>query len=138
MSENENDPGPPPVPEFDPTSTMVFPAPTQLRPRPLPDGYWHIHVEIVGGGAMDGQRARVEGSRLSLGRNPTNDLPLAQDPMISGLHARIVREGDHFWLEDLGSRNGVYIGDQRLEERALIGRGTTFTLGQTQVEFMPS
>ena len=57
--------------------------------------------------------------------------------MVSTRHARIVREGRSFWLEDLGSRNGVYLGDERLTERALIGPGTTFTVGQTQLEFMP-
>ena len=89
-----------------------------------------LSVEVVGG-PMDGLRGHVETATFAIGRNAGNDLALAMDPLISGFHARIEREGNHYWLI------GVYLGDQRLEKRALIGPGTTFIVGQTHLEFMP-
>ena len=116
------------------TATIV-PALESPEAETLPDD-WHIQVEVLGG-PMDGTSARVYETVLTLGRSPKNDLHLPLDPMVSGKHARIVREGRHFWLEDVGSRNGTYLGDRRLEERALIGPGTNFRLGQTHIEFLP-
>ena len=121
-------------PEADVTKTMVLP--TRAESSKAPDAVWHICVEVVGG-PMDGHRARVETPWFTIGRDAANDLSLAMDPMVSSRHARIVREGQHFWLEDLGSRNGVYIGDQKLAHRVLLGPGSMFTVGRTQLEFMP-
>ena len=74
---------------------------------------------------MDGLRNRVDTTVFKIGREADNHLPLTMDPLVSGHHAQILREGHHFWLEDLGSKNGVYLGDHRLDERVLIGPGTT-------------
>ena len=86
---------------------------------------------------MDGQRTQVRRPVVTLGRSEDNDLALALDTTISTRHARIIREDDHYWLEDLGSRNGTYLGDERIRQRTLIGPGTLFTVGRTSVEFSP-
>lgn len=117
--------------EPDPSKTLVLPH----RGEPQKE-VWNIQVEVVGG-SMDGLRSRVSSPSFTIGREAGNDLALVKDPMVSAHHARIVREGHHYWLEDLDSRNGVYLGDQRLSERVLIGPGTTFTVGRTELEFMP-
>ncbi len=117
--------------ELDPSKTLVMPLRGEQQ-----EEVWNIQVEVVGG-PMDGLRNRVSSPSFSIGREADNDLALAGDPMVSARHARIVREGHHYWLEDLDSRNGVYLGDRRLTERVLIGPGTTFTVGRTQLEFMP-
>lgn len=120
-----------------PSATMVFPSPlVQQSEEARRNTIWHIHVEVLGG-PMDGLRKRVARPRFTMGRGVGNDLQLPLDPMVSGNHAHILREGEHFWLEDLGSRNGVFLGDRRLTERVLIGRGTIFRIGQTELEFLP-
>ena len=110
----------------------------ETKPRPVlqikPDGEAKLRVEVVGG-PMDGVRCRVPGPVLTIGRNEGSDLTLPLDRSISGQHAKIVREEDHFWLEDLNSRNGTYLGDQRIQGRTLIGAGTLFTVGRTVLEF---
>lgn len=117
------------------TRTVVFAA--DERPlAPAADATRDICVEVVGG-PMDGLRSRVKKPSFTIGRTAGNDLALTVDPMISSSHARIVREGNHYWLEDLGSRNGTYLGDRKLSKRVLIGPGTTFTAGRTELEFMP-
>ena len=131
MSEREDKS---PLSPEDMTKTVVLGEP-QPAP-PVPEKMEHISVEVVGG-PMDGLRNRVEKAEFTIGRDTGNDLALVVDPMVSGHHARISREGHHYWLVDLGSRNGVYIGDQRLSQRSLIGFGTRFTVGRTHLEFMP-
>ena len=118
------------------TKTQAFPVTRKREPAPIPEAVWHICVEVMGG-PMDGLRSRVETATFTIGRDAGNDLTLSGDTMVSSKHARILREGNHYWLEDLSSRNGVFLGDQKLSERALIGPGTIFTVGWTQLEFTP-
>lgn len=52
------------------------------------------------------------------------------DRLISGKrHARIIRRGPGFWLEDMGSTNGTYLNEQRLFEPALLRAGDEIRLG---------
>src|SRR5437588_13039444 len=41
-----------------------------------------------------------------------------QDAMVSRRHARIVWDGG-YWIEDLGSSNGVYVGAERVQRSPL-------------------
>src|SRR5690348_11091671 len=41
-----------------------------------------------------------------------------QDAMVSRRHARIVWDGG-YWIEDLGSSNGVYVGNERVQKSPL-------------------
>jgi pSer/pThr/pTyr-binding forkhead associated (FHA) protein len=110
-----------------------------VRPRPdhliEPERVAFMHLEVIGG-PMDGVTTRVVEDELLLGRGAGCDLPLRLDPLVSSKHARIVRDGHSFYLEDLGSRNGTYIGERRIEGRMLIGPGSIFVLGNTCLEFM--
>jgi pSer/pThr/pTyr-binding forkhead associated (FHA) protein len=122
--------------EFDPSKTVGFEG--QLRPDFLFRGQetQYIHVEVVGG-PMDGQNQRLPRTTFKIGRAPSNDLTLSLDPVVSGNHARIVQKGNSYFLEDLGSRNGTYIGDEKITGRRKIQPGTLFIVGQTFLEFMP-
>lgn len=120
---------------FDPTATVVLGAGAQAQVAP-PDDVGRIQAEVVGG-PMDGLNAATNGDVLHLGRANANELTLALDPMVSSRHCRIRREGQHYWLEDLGSRNGTWLGDRPLQAPTLIGPGTSFTVGRTLIEFQP-
>lgn len=122
------------APEFDHTATLVFPRP-KLDETADRDDEPPIAVEVVGG-PMDGTRQLRKGSRLTIGRAAENDLALPMDPMISTRHARLVREGGTFFLEDLGSRNGTLLGDQPIEGRVPLGAGATFIVGLTRIELL--
>ena len=55
-----------------------------------------------------------------VGRNPDSDIVI-DDPRVSWLHA-VVRFHDGQWLlEDLDSRNGTFLGDQRVEQAPITG-----------------
>jgi DNA-binding winged helix-turn-helix (wHTH) protein len=69
-----------------------------------------------------------------IGRDP--DAPVRIDaPGVSRRHARILAEGGRFTLEDLGSKNGTYVRDQRLSSSAELADGDEFRLGQTLLVF---
>src|SRR5262245_51848490 len=50
-----------------------------------------------------------------LGRNPTNDFRVS-DPSISSFHAELMVEGEEIKVRDLGSTNGTFIDDQKIQE----------------------
>lgn len=54
---------------------------------------------------------------------------------VSRRHARIVADGGRFTLEDLGSKNGTYLREQRLEGPAALEDGDAFRLGRTMLVF---
>jgi DNA-binding winged helix-turn-helix (wHTH) protein len=54
---------------------------------------------------------------------------------VSRRHARIVADGGRFTLEDLGSKNGTYLREQRLKAAAALEDGDTFRLGRTVAVF---
>src|SRR5260370_4399961 len=58
-----------------------------------------------------------------------------QDAMVSRRHARIYWEGN-YWIEDLGSSNGVYVGNDKVQ-KAPFRIGDTVTCGSLVLRLMP-
>lgn len=69
-----------------------------------------------------------------LGRAPGNDI-VVKSPSVSARHARVVVDGDGaVWLEDLGSRNGTFVGlPARRVEREKISITDPVTLGDARL-----
>ncbi|MBI2571859.1 MAG: FHA domain-containing protein [Candidatus Schekmanbacteria bacterium] len=65
---------------------------------------------------------------MRIGREPANELVL-EDAQVSRFHARIVRDGCEWWVEDLGSSNGVFVDGERTE-RARLHHGWKLDIGQ--------
>ena len=64
----------------------------------------------------------VTGDRLVIGRSSSSDLPLA-DRFLSRHHARIVRDGERYLVEDLGSRNGTLLNGTPVMAPTPLGPG---------------
>jgi len=60
----------------------------------------------------------VRGDRFLIGRGRHCDLVL-DSAKVSREHAVIRREGDGWWIEDLGSSNGTWLGKARVERRRI-------------------
>lgn len=75
----------------------------------------------------------MEGENL-IGRGEEMSVRIDEDG-VSRRHARIVAAAGRFTLEDLGSKNGTYLRDRRLEEPAEITDGAAFRLGRTALVF---
>ena len=56
---------------------------------------------------------RVEGSSVRIGYGRDADIRIDRDT-VSNLHARIDREGDTYYIEDLNSTNGTFVNDEPL------------------------
>ncbi len=48
-----------------------------------------------------------------LGRSSASDFQLLA-PTVSRMHCRITRQGDDFFVQDLESRNGTYVNNERI------------------------
>ena len=70
---------------------------------------------------------------LSIGRAEQSDIPLA-DPGVSRNHARVVREGDDFIVEDLRSTNGTEVNGQPIRRRRL-ANGDMLKLASSTLQF---
>ncbi len=57
-----------------------------------------------------------------LGRQPGCDV-LIDVGAVSRRHAKVLREGQDYYVEDLQSRNGTYLNDDKLEYRRLLKHG---------------
>jgi len=69
-------------------------------------------------GVQAGQILGMEQWPFTVGRHPTNSLRVDEDS-ISRFHARIVRNGDEYTVEDMGSRNGTFVAGKRVTRAKL-------------------
>lgn len=73
-------------------------------------------------------------ARTDVGRGTQADLRL-RDRAVSRLHARILREGSAFTLQDMDSPNGLYVNGRRMEEPTPLSDGDVIELGHTLLRF---
>ncbi len=102
------------------------PSPAK-RPRGAP-----THVAIVEG-ANAGETISLDHAPLLIGRGSDAAIRL-DDDYVSTRHARIAASGEQWFVEDLGSTNGTYIGSQRLSQPATLQLGSQIRIGKTTLE----
>lgn len=67
-------------------------------------------------GRNPGQEIPLEGPQAILGRHPSCQVKL-EDGSVSREHARITRQGEHYFVEDLNSRNGTLVNGELIRGR---------------------
>jgi pSer/pThr/pTyr-binding forkhead associated (FHA) protein len=72
--------------------------------------------------------------KLTIGRDAANDIQLS-DSSVSKHHAVVRLLRGHPVIEDLGSRNGVVVNDERVK-KALLHSGDTLKLGNSTLRFV--
>jgi predicted RNase H-like nuclease (RuvC/YqgF family) len=82
------------------------------------------------------QRFGLAKKTTTVGRGPQCDLQILTH-YVSREHARITTTGGAVLIEDLGSRNGVFVNGVRVDRQAL-QQGDLITIGETQFRFMES
>jgi hypothetical protein len=100
-------------------------APSKRRGSPT-------HV-LVTDGANSGERADLDQAPILIGRGSDAAIRL-DDDYVSTRHARIAASGDQWFVEDLGSTNGTYIGSVRITQPTTITLGTQVRIGKTILE----
>jgi hypothetical protein len=75
----------------------------------------------------------LSGGVVTIGRQPDNLLRI-DNPIVSGHHARIFWENNHYVLEDNESFNGTYVNN-RTVSRAVLSDGDVIVIGKHRIEF---
>ena len=90
------------------------------------------HVLVVDG-ANAGERADLEHAPILIGRGTDAAIRL-DDDYVSTRHARIASSADQWFVEDLGSTNGTYVGTARITAPTTLTLGTQVRIGKTILE----
>ena len=89
-------------------------------------------VVIVEGGNR-GESVSLADAPILIGRGTDAGIRL-DDDYVSTRHAQIAASGDQWFVEDLGSTNGTYVGSRRIAQATAIGLGTQIRIGKTILE----
>jgi len=72
--------------------------------------------------------------RITIGRSARNDL-CVPDPFASRVHAEVRREGDEYFLQDLGSANGTLYNGNSVQGNISLSAGGRIQIGETELVF---
>ena len=79
------------------------------------------------------QELLLSGATVTIGRQPDNVFRI-DNPAVSGHHAKVYAEGDHYVIEDVESFNGTYVNGQRIS-KVVLKDGDNATIGKHTIEF---
>src|SRR5713101_2840415 len=72
--------------------------------------------------------------RITIGRSARNNLCIP-DPFASRVHAEVRREGEEYFLQDLGSANGTLYNGGTVEGTVPLSPGGRIQIGETEIVF---
>jgi pSer/pThr/pTyr-binding forkhead associated (FHA) protein len=67
---------------------------------------------------------------ITIGRSTETDIVL-RDPLVSHQHSRIIKKLDEWWLMDMGSTNGTFVGRDQVIEPVRLKNGQKIKIGDT-------
>ncbi len=88
---------------------------------------------VVTSGPLRGTTVPLGTAAVLIGRAPSCTLVL-DDDYSSQRHARIYAENGQWYVEDLGSTNGTFVGQDRVTEPTAVGPGSQLRVGQSTLE----
>ncbi|HWD24244.1 MAG TPA: FHA domain-containing protein [Acidimicrobiales bacterium] len=92
-----------------------------------------LHLRVIEPREQRGRQFDIAGD-LTLGRSSACTVVLEDDTFASSVHARIYHDDEDLWLEDLGSKNGTHINDERVTVPVRVRRGDRLKIGSTIFE----
>lgn len=114
-------------PAKQPQEARPAPKPPRSAPRGAPN-----RVVVIEGPDKN-RSVPLEGAPVTFGRGNECTLPLA-DEYVSTQHARLLFHDGQWYIEDMGSTNGTYIGNERLTRSAPVSARSRVRLGKTVLE----
>ncbi|MFH1468855.1 MAG: FHA domain-containing protein [Pseudomonadota bacterium] len=84
-------------------------------------------------GTASGQRHPVPPQGLRIGRQAGNEVVLDENG-ISRQHARLIFHNGALWVQDMGSRNGVFVNDARVQAHRQLSIGDRVRVGSSVFE----
>lgn len=88
---------------------------------------------VITAGSMAGTRLRLQVGPILIGRADDSTLVL-DDDYASTRHARLIRQGDGWAVEDLGSTNGTYVDRSRITATTPVPPGVPIRIGRSVME----
>ncbi|MBN1145708.1 MAG: FHA domain-containing protein [Anaerolineales bacterium] len=86
-------------------------------------------LSLARGEAGEQPAGRFTSAEVIAGRDPACDLQV-QDKTISARHARLSYHHGQWWVEDLRSRNGTFLNQEKVVEPLVMAAGDQLRLGQ--------
>ena len=99
-----------------------------------PDTLDGPRLDVIAG-PRKGSRLPLRDGAQELGRDPAADLHLA-DEDVSRRHARLTVDATGLVLEDLGSKNGVFVRGAPIERATHLVHGDRFDLGDSTLQLV--
>lgn len=87
-------------------------------------------------GDNQGKIHEVKEEKLVVGRD-SEQVPVL-DQGVSRQHAEVFKIGEMFFIRDLGSRNGTFVNDKRIEDAEVLRAGDRIHVGNTVMAFEDS
>jgi len=109
------------------------PAPSHSTARPQRQRRNEPTVLAVTQGSLSGTTVNLGSQPITIGRAPDSTLVITDD-YASGRHARVYSENGRWFVEDLNSTNGTYLGQQKLNRPQPITVGQPIRIGKTVLE----
>jgi pSer/pThr/pTyr-binding forkhead associated (FHA) protein len=103
------------------------------RPARAEPNRRQLFLRIVEPSAHEGQTFDLD-DELTIGRSPGCGVPTPDDIYASTVHARLYRQKDQLWVEDLGSTNGTYVNSEKITQARRLGKGDVLQAGSTVFE----
>jgi pSer/pThr/pTyr-binding forkhead associated (FHA) protein len=117
-----------PTPSAPPASAPAKPAAARVA---------LAYLEVLNEGPDKGKRIDIHGALTNIGRGGHNDLVLSSES-VSDSHAKLQRRDAGWFIVDIDSTNGTYVGGRRVQgEQALTG-APDLRFGDVKVGFRPS
>jgi pSer/pThr/pTyr-binding forkhead associated (FHA) protein len=88
---------------------------------------------LVTQGPLAGTRITLDSRPILVGRADDSTLKL-DDDYASTRHARISQQGEEWYVEDLGSTNGTYLGAAKVTGPTRVPLGAPVRIGKTVIE----
>ena len=85
-------------------------------------------------GPFQGTTCSLASGEVSVGRDPSNQLWVS-DPALSRQHCLLTRNGDRYFIRDLGSLNGTVVNGMAVEELQL-HHGDQIAIGTSVLKFL--
>ena len=91
-------------------------------------------LEVVSTGVLKGQRFEVRSPLAHIGRGAHNDVVLP-DESVSDAHAKLQKREAGWYVVDMGSTNGTYVGGRRVEAEYKLEGSPDLRFGGVKVAF---